>query len=308
MVNPQYILTAKKFLKFLVIVFLIDFSLGSIAKILFFKQETGKYARITYSVDRASEDILIFGSSHANRHYIPEIFERELDLTCYNAGVQGQKLIFQTALQEMILSRTTPELLVLNIDPNWLYQSGEAYDRLSDFNPYYWEYRDILKPVLSLNSMFLDLKLLFKSYQTNSTIIHMLRYFVAPQKDYQGYRPLYGQVENTDNEPQPEEGSVDPNFVTALQQFITNAREKNIKVLFLISPTIHHIDYSDNESMNMIKEIASAENVPMYNFIDDPFFQGKPRFFNDPIHLNDEGARLYSEKIAALIKEEVLDD
>ncbi len=304
----QYKISFYKIIKFAIIVLMVDFVVGSISQKIFYSQETGKFARTTHTIKKTKADILIFGSSHAHRHYVPEVLEKELNKTCYNAGAEGQQLLFHTALQEMVLKRTTPDVMILNIDDSFLYQSQVAYDRLSDLHPYYEDHTEELKPILEMKSSLVDLKLFFKSYQTNSTIVHAFRYYISPQIDYKGYRPLYGKIipekiplnkeENTTKEYVE---VIDPNFVNALKTFINNAREKKVHLVFVTSPTFDTRDYSENESFLLIKDIAEKQEVPLLNFFNDKQFYKKPELFHDPSHLNDKGARLFSERLADAI-------
>lgn len=291
-----------KTLKFVVIFIVIDFSLGFVAKQLFFHQTSGKFARLTYALQASSSNVLIFGSSHANRHFVPQVFEDSLHLSSYNVGVQGQRILFQSAIQEIILSRTTPKTIILNIDGEWLYKSNEAYERLSDLHPYYWDNRAILKPILSKHTRLLDFKLLFKSYQMNSTIIHIAKYYGSPQKDFDGYTPLFGQMkadaDSTIMITQEAEGELDPAFIAAYKSFIARAREKKIDLIFVVSPTFYRTDFSNNVSFQTMKEIAAQEHVPLFDFTNDPIFVGKAALFNDDAHLNDTGARLFSQEVA----------
>jgi hypothetical protein len=111
MVKSEFKVLFSKSLRFFIVFLLIDLSLGFIAKEIFFSQKTGKYSRLTHSIQRDSSEVIIMGSSHANRHYIPSILEKELNMTCYNSGVQGQGLIFHTALQKMIFKRHKPKYI-----------------------------------------------------------------------------------------------------------------------------------------------------------------------------------------------------
>jgi len=80
-------LILQKVVTFLVVLLIIDYTLGSAAKWIFTNQKTGKFARMTYSMKKTTAEVIIFGSSHAARHYMPDIFENELNQTCYNVGV-----------------------------------------------------------------------------------------------------------------------------------------------------------------------------------------------------------------------------
>ena len=299
-----------KSLKFIIILLIIDFTFGFFAKQIYFKQKSGKQYRITNSITKTADyKILIFGSSHANRHYIPSVFKKELGLSCYNTGVQGQKILFQSTLLKIILKKAKPELIVLNIDDNWLYKSNDAYDRLSDLFPYYWEYREIIKPPLSIQSKLIDFQLFFKSYQYNSTIIHAIKYFLFTQKDFKGYSPLFGKLKQpniissnnavaTSNQTK----AFDENFIIALNSFITTTKKHNIKLIFIKSPNCIKTDFSKNASLNKIKEIANKEDIPFIDYSNNEYFLNKYSLYNDGSHLNDDGAHLLSGLLVELIK------
>ncbi|MEP6597332.1 MAG: hypothetical protein ABJA71_15375 [Ginsengibacter sp.] len=295
-----------KAIKFIAVFLLIDFSLGAVAKYLFFHQSSGKYARITYSLEKVNADVLIFGSSHANRHYVPAIFEKKLKLSCYNAGVQGQQILFHSAMEQIIVNRIKPKIIVLNIDENWLFQSKESYDRLADLHPYYSNYSNVIRPILNLKSKFDYLILFIKSYKFNSTIVHIIKYFFQPQLSQKGYNPLYGKLstpkfkatqqnikQNTDTVKKP----IDINFVNALYKFIEIATKNNIKLFFVASPTINGIQIK-NESNDMIKEIIKKSRVPFIEFSSNENFIGKYELFNDASHLNNDGAILFSSLLS----------
>ncbi len=306
--KSEFKLTGIKIIKFTILLLVVDFCLGFISNQIFVNQKTGKFHRSTYSIYEAKEDILIFGSSHAHRHYVPDVIEKELSKTCYNAGAEGQQLLYHTALLKMILKRTQPKLLVLNIDENFLYKSSKAHDRLSDLHPYYEDFKHELRPILGINSSLIDFKLFFKSYQKNSTLIHALRYYLSPQIDYKGYRPLDDKMtpekvaihEKNHSEKEFIE-EIDDYFVRALKDFISEAKRNNAKLLFVTSPNLIERNVSNNESLNRIKEIADSEEIPFLDFLNTPKYTNQFELFHDPSHLNDDGARLFTGELAHFI-------
>lgn len=297
-----------KLVKFVIIFIAIDYGFGSIAEALFFLQTKGKYARITYAIEKVSDDILIFGSSHANRHFVPGVFERELYLSCYNTGVQGQKILFLSAFKEMVLTRTTPKMIILNVDNDWLCCSTESYDRLADLHPYYSRYPDIIKSRICLKSKYDFLKLHLKSYQFNSTIVHIIKYAFDSQKDYKGYRPLFGKMSSENNKQvrinEVENIPIDRNFESALINFILLSKRKRINLIFTLSPSVYGIDRSNYESIQKILLFAEKYKIPVYDFTYDLHFINQNHLFHDPSHLNHEGALLFSELLAKRIKED----
>lgn len=297
-----------KLLKFLVIFILVDQGLGLFTNQLFKSQETGKYARSTYVIDKSNDDVLIFGSSHAIRHYVPSVIEDKTGLSCYNAGAEGQQLLYQTALLQMVLKRTTPKFVVLNIDEHWLYESDVAYSRLNDLNPYYGNNSEILRPKFEQKSLFVPIKMVFNAFQENSTLVHIVRYFFAPQYDQNGYKPLYGKMKGaSDKKPNNEtlSESIDPFLVENLKLFIATAKEKNVKLLFITSPYPEKNDYSNNKSFQLIKQIGRENQVPFYDYLNDERFVGNYEMFNDPTHINHDAAVFFTGLVADHISEEL---
>lgn len=301
--------------KFILVFAIVELSLGTLAQKLFFSQTSGKHARITNSIKTAEADLFVFGSSHAFRHYVPSVLEKELNLSVHNAGVLGQKLLFSSLLFELVLQRTRPEVVILNIDSDWLFHSSESYDRLTELNPYYWDYPEMLKPWLSLYSETEPLKLHLKSYQYNSTLVHAVKYYFLPQPDVKGYVPLHGHLPPPKNESDyiigedeiiEKEEVIDEKLIAALDRFITLAKKNNVKLFFVRSPGFMlEPSYANSESYQLIKEIAEEEGIPLLDFYDDKRFVGNYTLFKDPMHLNDKGARLFSELVADSLKQKL---
>ncbi len=290
-----------KLLKFLLIFVLIDQLLGFVAHKLFLSQETGKFARSTYVINHSNDEVLLLGSSHTIRQYVPQVVEKKTGLTCYNAGAEGQQLLYQTALLQMILKRAKPKLIVLNIDAHWLYESDVAYSRLNDLNSYYSKHYDVLYPKLKERSQYVPIKMFFRAFQENSTLVHIVRYFFAPQVSFKGYRPLYGKMTEFSNEILSNEAisdEIDPFFVKNLKLFIDTAKEKGVNLIFTTSPFPVKRDYSTNISFQKIKKIAKRSNVPFYDHLNDERFIGNYNMFNDPTHLNHEATLLFTSIIA----------
>ncbi|XMO86142.1 hypothetical protein AAFN75_15235 [Algibacter sp. AS12] len=296
-------------IKFAILIVVIDFCFGLVAKKLFLSQETGKFARSSYVVNDSKDAIMVIGSSHAIRHYKPEIIEDKTGKTCYNAGAEGQQLIYHTALQKMLLKRHRPELIIFNIDEEFLFKSDIAFSRLSDLHPYYGEHKAELNPFLRLKSKFDDYKLWFKAYQYNSTIVHVLKYKVAPQFSEKGYRALKeemtpAQLVSYKQHPPKKiyTEEMEPIFVQLLKDFINEAKTHNVKLIFVSSPKLIERDLSKNKSFTTIKAIAKSEGVPFYNYLNSKDYINKLDLFWDPSHLNDKGATLFNNNLVEIIK------
>src|ERR1700741_1421898 len=115
---------------FLVLI-LIDFSVGSILRYFYFRQQSGELYRITYSLEKTNEDILVFGSSRAIHHYHPEVFEKSMHMSCYNTGRDGEHFFYQYAILKGVLKRYTPKIVIFDFIAAEFIKEHEGYDRLS---------------------------------------------------------------------------------------------------------------------------------------------------------------------------------
>src|SRR5450432_4813903 len=106
---------ATKFLMLLLIVFILDFTIGHVLRYYFYKQECGRQYRAIYALDKTKADVLIFGSSTAYHLYKPPIIAARLKETCYNVGSPGQGVLFDYALLKSVLKRYTPMLIILDV-------------------------------------------------------------------------------------------------------------------------------------------------------------------------------------------------
>jgi hypothetical protein len=292
---------------------LLDLAMGNVSRALFFSQRSGKFYRLNKAMASANERLVVFGSSHAASHYVPAVLEQELGKSCFNAGVLGQQILFHKTLESILLQRVTPDLIILDVDPSTLYESGDAYDRLAELRPFWFRYPGIIGPVLDHRSCLERFFLQSKLYQYNSTIVHVIRYAVAPQPDSNGYRPDYGvMVAPTVEEERDEAAAVqrfrsnrklDPVMVDAMERFATDAIRKNVRVFYFVSPGAIPYDLESNASYRRIESIASQAHVPFFNFRNHPDFLRQYVLFADSGHLNDAGARRYSRLVAETIKD-----
>ncbi len=304
--KKEYLKFLRKTILVLIVLILMDLVLGSIARFAFFSQRSGKYSRITYSLEKTQDSILIFGSSHALNHYIPAIIEDSLKISCYNAGIQGQGILMFSTIQKIILQRHTPKVTILNIDPEFLQEYKQRYDLLSDIEPYYFLHNKTIGNVLKYKSNFEKNKLLSKLYQYNSTIVHIIKYWLYPQSSYKGFHPLTGivpisriEMHNKTNE---KELKIDTVFVNKFKNFINTSIAAKTKLVFIVSPVIYKSNLMENNSFSLIKRITDSYNIPMLNYHNDSLFIGKTELFKDLSHLNKKGAELFTRHLSHDLK------
>ena len=176
-----------------VLVFVIDFSIGRTLRYFYFKETSGLHFRTTYAMEKTEADILVFGASRANHHYIPEVFKDSLEMSFYNTGRDGNGIFFQTALLKSVLKRYSPKVIILDYAGGFE-KGGEDYDRMSPLLPYYRTHEEI-RSIVELKSPFERIKLLSEIYPFNSQILTIaignLEINKKRKPDNEGYVPLY---------------------------------------------------------------------------------------------------------------------
>jgi len=315
MLNKNVIPFFKKLLLFIVVVFVVDWVIGFGLEKLYFSLEHGQFAQNTYALDKASPDILVFGSSRAQHHYSSEILSKKLGYSIYNAGRDGQFLPYYCAVQDVILQRKTPKIIILDVNVWELGPNEQKYAKLAQLLPYVAEH-PILKKYTAEISEFENLKLISKTYPYNSTLLISVydHLFKDEQPiDDRGYFPLIGQVsEQMFNKYKSEKAiydkkratqniQIDQHAVAFYNQFLQKTKDLNIKTYVIISPTV--LKEPKTEEKLLLESIAKKyNNVTFLDYAIDSNYNNHYQLFADEFHLNKKGADKFSEELAGLIK------
>lgn len=120
-----------------------DQLMGIILHRMYLAQKNGPEAETTFTFTKMSQDAIILGSSRGRRNYNPQFIADSLGITCYNAGHDGQTIFYEQAIIRMALSRYTPKLVILDLNPEEMYYRDVHYDRLNVLAPYYRDYPEV---------------------------------------------------------------------------------------------------------------------------------------------------------------------
>ena len=287
-----------------------DWAVGTWSEKMYYKSKYGMYRRQIYVMKEANEDLLIMGSSRAAHHYVPQILEDSLGMTCYNAGSDGECIYYHYCLLASMIERGhMPKVVVyevMNLDADVSKISSFTLDAaLERLAPHYGESASV-DSLFALNGWKERVKLLSKTYRYNSKLVQTIKCNYIPWPEDRGYEALTGKmnVELTNQElsksksasknvPDIEDGKLD-----YMEKFVSLCKTNNIKLVMCFSP---YYQTKPSKSVFMIRDIAQRYGYPFYEFSTDKDFED-PELFQDVMHLNDTGARLYTNKIIKLIK------
>jgi hypothetical protein len=296
--NP-YFYFLKRSILFLSILFVLDFSIGYALQYFYFTQESGLMYRTTYSIEKTNAELLVFGSSRANHHYDPTIFEKELNLSYYNVGRDGSFILYHYAVLEGVLKRYKPKMILLDISEKEFVKDKVSYDRLACLLPYYKNHSEI-QPIIELRGKYEKYKLLSSIYPYNSALftiaIGNTEFNKKRKQDVKGYVALFDQWKlpiETINNNKEELDSVKVNYY---KKFILKCRTAGVKLNIIHSPRYYKLVSTDT-SIEEAKSIAVTNHIPFYDLSNDTVYLNNPDLFSDTYHLNNKGAKIFSENI-----------
>lgn len=293
---------------FILILFSLDFSFGGILRYFYFKQDSGLLYRTTYSLDSTTADFLIFGSSTANHHYDPSIFEKRMNMPVYNTGRDANTIFYNYAVFQSTIKRYTPKIAILDFNVGELKEFSRDYDGLSSLVPYYNNHPE-LRSIINLKGRFEKLKLISKTYPYNSLLFTILvgntdynksRDYINDENGFIPLNRIWKKKLVTDTS--LKNYKLDITKIRILQSFIFECKSHDIQLYICISPRF--IRYSAKDpSVEVVKSIANENGIPFYNFSNDTLFWNHPDYFADLNHLNKRGAEIFSNRVVDKIKE-----
>lgn len=303
---PGVKLFLKRLTIFLVILIAADFITGSLLRHFYFKQESGLESGTIYAINKANEDLIILGSSRATHHYIPEVLSRELNMSAFNAGREGNFILYHNAVFQSMLERHKPKVVILDILNREFDSSGDSYDRLSNLMPFYRTNKAI-RPTINLRGPFEPIKNLSFIYPYNSKLqaiaVGNMAFNKDRKQDFNGFIPLKRVI---DRKPETVDAdtsyTVDSLKIAAFKAIIDTCKNNNIRLFIVCSPYYDSLNGVDL-SVRIARDIALQNGVPFWNFNTEAAFVGKAGLFDDKAHLNGTGAKAYSEFIAGKIAE-----
>jgi len=297
---------AAKLFFVLIIVFVADFMIGSLLETYYFKQKAGPNSLTTYTMETTRAELLVLGSSRASHHYIPDVFEKELHLTCYNGGRDGAPVFYEYALLKSALKRYTPKAVILDLAWGDFEKTQISYDRLSILLPYYKQHPEI-RSIVEMKGPFEKFKLLSRIYPYNSLAIGIFTnqtdYNVKKNLENKGYVSLANKMDTVDQKYKtpPLTYQIDKEKVVVFESFIKDCIHAGTKLFIIASPYYYETEGEDI-SVTIGKKIAAKYNVPFLNFRNDTNYIKKTYLFNEPVHLNDAGARKFSSALCQYIQ------
>lgn len=290
---------------FCIVLFSIDTVAGVVFKGWLKNVTTGSLGKDNYICDYCNEDVLIFGSSRAELHYNAKLIEDSLGFSTFNCGANGSGIILSYGRLLMVNERYSPKLVVLEITPEFdIIEGWDNKKDLQDLRRHY-ERAGIPQIFESVDKME-KYKMYSNLYRYNSDFAHNpLRLFSHTQfnRNGLGVQGFLAQNESFDSlkvkkRIHNETFKVDSLKLYYLERFTIEAK-KNSKLVYVLSPYYNGRDSVIFDSVRMLSEKYS---VPLFDFTNSLRFLHNKDYFKDGVHLNAQGADLFSQEVIKKLK------
>lgn len=302
----------KKFLLhillFFAIVGVVDVGVGFCGRYLQGHAKGGSTRQFEDLVMNDKHDILILGSSRAHYHYDSPFLSDTLGVDVYNAGHDGNGVILADGIFNLVLNHYKPQIVIYDVEPSFDVivneQDNQNVRYINDLKSYYQEngIPKIIKGVS--NKEWYKVQSGLIRYNTN-----ILGMFVDNIIDRGiekgGFAPLDGKMESepVKNQLKPKEYVIDKLKLAYVEDLIDLCQANDVLLLIVASPKYGEKNTSIVEP---IKQIAKKKGVCYLDYYDDPTFMSHKEWFKEPMHLNKEGARVFSKIIAERLVNEQL--
>jgi hypothetical protein len=295
-----------KLAAFFLVIIIADKMIGFVLKKYYYNQVAGYDYETTFAIDKTVEETIIVGSSRAANLFNPDIFEKSLNISCYNAGRYGYPIFYHYAILKVILKRYSPKLVVLSFDAGNFSINNESYDRIATLLPYYKTHPE-LKDIIELKGPYENIKMLSSIYPYNSLLLPIIsgstEYSKKKYANIKGYIPVNevikkGPLMKFDYSKEKDLDTVKINIYKA---FIQRCIDSNIK-LYIVCPPYLINAIGVDRSISEAKEIAQKNGIKFLDYSRDTFYTHKPDLFYDYRHLNATGVEIFSNDVIKKMK------
>jgi len=283
------------------------------------KNQVGLFDKLNTIFHQSTVHELIFvGSSRAECHFNPQIFDSITGLKSYNIGISGSNNSFTYGILKSYLSnRIAPKIIIMNVD---FHLANESSDTIYEF-PRFFPYLDnqllfhelakrdkrfyAFKYIPFFSLPFLGEKYLNTAFRGYTN--HPSTYDLSSHHGFQPIHPIeYKKINKADTISR--KVAILQENIDYLDSIINLCELKNSKLYFVVSPT-HHIASkrikNSIQHLGVFEALANQRKIPFINYTNDSICS-RDELFADFYHMKKEGADIFTTKFSKEFKSNYL--
>ena len=307
-INHNILKLLKTTVTIVAIVWILDVVFGQIMSFYSNKYGLpGDYTKIEYLFRQSDDDVVIIGSSVAINSFMPDIMMDSLDISVFNGGCNAQTLVFFRCMVDGLLKHHHPKGIILALQPDDL--STDQVGRIDLLNPYYKQ-SDVIDAALKLqNDGKGEAFLGFNLYKYNTIWFRILLQSFLPREEMGNYGFVAKHKPNNlpefiDYGDEPDDDFIYSVKIQCLKGIISQLRENDVELLVVFPPYYKKLRNGGNPaSKRIIVEMCRENGIPLVDDSQIQYLWERPELFYDDMHLNGDGARIYTEIFIKQIQE-----
>lgn len=259
----------------------------------------GDSGKTYYSLNDVNTPVVIVGSSRAAHHYVTEMIEDSLLMPAYNVARDGCFFSYNCCVINSILDRYAPELIIWENGTEYLYEG--ISDPLESLYPYYSQNKWVSRTIQEELPLTEYLRLNSNIYQYNSIVHRILMRYLGRHSfsdgTIKGYLPLAPKQLKKQLALEKEELESSALSEIKIERFrstLERAQKIGVRIVVVDSPKYKLRTY-ENLSASKMQELCERYGALYIDNSQLPYFLDHPELFNDATHMNDDGAKVYTE-------------
>lgn len=259
------------------------------------------WLKTPFTIEKVDADVVVIGSSKASHHYVPQMLEDSLGMTAYNCGQDGCFFLYQNCIINMILDRYTPNTIIWDIQPSSFVSKelSSEYQNIRYLSPYYPN-NSWAKLYINSESPKMRFKMMSRMFAYNSKLLNYIFPLVTHRSETEkGYIPLaingykYPEFKKEINE----RDSLNEDYFSLLDKTIRRCDGAGVDLRIYVSP-----EYSEKASITIraaeeIGNLAKRNDIFFCNVLSERIFLDDATYFKDASHMNDKGARMFTNMV-----------
>jgi hypothetical protein len=271
-----------------------DFAAGSAMLALVPRVGEGETMGVVNASVAAEADVLVLGASRAAHHYDDELLTERLGVKVRNGGVDGRGIRYARGMLALCAARHAPRLVVLDLVD---IPDEAANARL--LLPFAGDPR--VADILAGDDWRERVKLTSRLYRMNGAVFALLKNLDTEPPRF-GYEPIADGSVDPEWKPLPDVAELPDSVEPELRAFVAEARAYGAHVVFAESPSFRH--RHPRAYRELWERVAEEEGIPFWRELGDtPEFPAAA--FSDVGHLDEGGARTYTEALVPLFEAEL---
>ena len=276
--------------------------LVGIASVSYVKNHSlpGRYQPLDLLIRQVEPDILLLGNSVIQNAVNPDVVKDSTNMTCYNGGISGQDIRFFETMLDCALQRYTPRVVVLGFRPEEL-GDGVGDGIFDVLRPYYHTGYSSIDEHFDASSS--EEKLLLRSsfYRFNIVWMRIILYSLFDHTEYspngfsaQNVPLVFPSVRELQKADVPVKYKLD-----CLERMMAKCQSRGVQLFVCFTPALMAFPQYPLPCVAAAEDLCLQYGFECWADYDDPFFLKAPELFADNVHLNVNGAKVYSQLFAS---------